>query len=120
MQVAIGATMAEVSDDGRDVQFPAPAGAGNALVLPFPDISHASRPTSGATLVASKVKPDWHAPVTALDGSASAALILCAVVSVVAVKRFVGRAGLARDEAPSRLHDVLDDAAFLKRYGRTS
>ena len=119
MQVAIGGIMATVSEDGRDIQLPAPAGTGRAIVLPFPNAPHAKPTESVASLVAPATSPDEHVSAVTLDGTAAAVLIFCVAVAIVAVVRFVGRAGIGRDEAPSRLYEPLDDAAFLKRYGRT-
>lgn len=118
MQVMIGNTSATVSDDGRDIQFPAPAVAGRVLALPFHDTSRASKPALATSTVASTIKADMPVLKANLDGSAGAVLV-CAVVAAVAVIRFIGRDKSAGGEVAIPPYAELDDAAFLKRYARS-
>ena len=119
MQVMIGNIVAQVSADGRDIEMQAPASAKDALALSF--LQTSAKASSGpiASVASTTTAPDMpstHAGIS-FDGRVGASLIFCLIIFVLAIKRYLDRSDLFETQQ-SRLHEELDDAAFLRRYGR--
>ena len=118
MQVMIGTTQAEVSEDGREVRQPPPATATDALALPFlqAGAGHATKPTIDLTTLTTPGSAAPSTPMIAFDGRLGASLIVCLAIVCIAARQFLKK-DRSRTVSQARLDARVDGAPFLKRCG---
>ena len=129
MRATIGNMEANVSSDGRSVEFAPPPGAQTSIHLKAfeaPDASRAQKlPESGAATAMLSPTPADHPPMQRVDllGSTGAALVISAVAIGLVVRRRLRKSDRIV-VGSTTLHDGRPDydeaaerIAFTKRYG---